>query len=299
MIGAANMKNFVVLILLAMTTLEAKATTVEAPYDANIEVADIDERNDYNISFIRTLNVSKILSFSALASPIQLIIKCDDKVVAESAPIKFLSNMLKKDITLEASFVYSKELCSKPTFKTILSAVGLDSVSPNISYHSQSLGESLQSFLDRVKDERPAKSKTLVQISAKLASFAGAKASMYCLIEKHSLDDLMTGIVAEITTEYEKIFGPFKTGDFSCPTAAAGLLDSSIVACTNDPDNLSQFCLVYDKYKSTMAWYSDILSQIVVKKSEIANTTSDIYQAVTELETSIKSDEVYTRAIVN
>lgn len=296
----SKLTNILLLNLVAGFTTAAfgsvKTTQIE-----NIDLTTtLASTNEWGISVSASVKPVQLISFIALNNPIQLSVYCGDALLSEPASIFYDDSMIGNVYPLNVAIKKIPSTCKPSTFSFRLNPNGveLDVGSPIFSYTPVDLGEKTEVYIDRISASRATNKVAITTYVSKLATYAGSKEALYCVIAGN-LDDILTGGVAKsVQTQYENIYGPYKPNQFTCPVDAEGKLTSSINFCTANPGEIEPFCLVLEKYKSLSAWYDDTIAEINSRKSSITSTQSDIYAKIEALRKDLEADQELFTVIV-
>ncbi len=254
-----------------------RVSAQEASYSQDLSVPEIQDGFVYEVTVERTITVSKILSFAALASPIKLTVSCGSVVLAESQPITFVSSLIGKPIKLSANFKYSPGTCDKTIFPTRLSAVGLESKSPGLSHKAVNLGRTASAYKADIENQLEKKAVNLVKAHSLMSSVSGSQESFHCLIVSFESDALIPiESVDEIKAEYRKLYGTFQKEAIQCP--ATGVLADRIATCSIAENKFTLFCVLYDRVVQEATWFTAAITEgeaIVARESD-ANIIAEI-----------------------
>jgi hypothetical protein len=225
------------------------------------------------------------------------VIKCDSRILVSESR-KLNPGDFNKDISVGTRFTFDATICPSFTFVAETNISGASTEYVNVSYQVFSSGEPVESFVKRIAEERAVNKVAITKYVSKLATYAGSKEALYCLIAGN-LDDILTGGVAQsVKTQYENIYGTYTPGQFTCPVDAEGKLTSSIDFCTENPGEIEPFCLVYEKYKTLSAWYDATIAEVKSRQSDILATQSEIYSKIEALRKDLVADQENFTVIV-
>ena len=156
----------------------------------------------------------------------------------------------------------------------------------------------MDAFYADIIREKNQKKIEMAHVISKLSSYAGSKRYSFCLIINIQKDQLMTGLLMDLMSEYETLYGRFDSSDFECPLVQADKLAVNIEACVKDPLDLSPFCLLYDRYKNLEDWYEKTLSIIQKYKNENNHYPSFLQNQIETLAAEAANEKAHFSSIL-
>ncbi|MCX6128138.1 MAG: hypothetical protein NTX25_03625, partial [Proteobacteria bacterium] len=141
-------------------------------------------------------------------------------------------------------------------------------------------GESNSHLIKRISAERVQKKQDLIKIHSLMSNVAGSKESLFCLIESYQQDVLQEGIVASLTTQFEKQYGDFSRVNITCP--ASGALANEVEQCQAGSTELTIFCVVYEKYLGIKAWFDSSIDILNTRKLVSLKEVDDLVKLLND-----------------
>ncbi|WP_141733399.1 hypothetical protein [Oligoflexus tunisiensis] len=296
-----NLLHTIVLSLVFSSTLIAG---VKENQESNIDLGSkISSDREYTFSASSVVKPLGVYSSIGARTPIKLTVACDGSTIL--ADEFFYTKHLKGvDKILQVSISNFSIKCPSLAPQIILEPNGieLEISSPFYTYKITDVGANFES----IKRDRDSKAKQLASIMATLSNEAGAKESFYCMIKTQDANALVPdGTIQAMKTEYAKDHGDFDLEtNIICPVPEKGALTKMVDVCQKEGDeNLSDFCLKYDRYLKIRDWYYSSIDRLIEIAAELnptlAQLGSEIKRVQDGMDTEIQGYERTLRGKIN
>lgn len=262
---------------------------IKIPNQKQIDVSsDVNINSSYTFHVSSTITPIGVFSSVGLKVPVRLSMTCEGKLVTDST---FFYNRSMKDIPIKMELTVENFDLKCPTLNPFLTiepnGVELNVEAPFFQYTLNVAGSSVAG----IRDNRLAKATELVKLVSSLGQIAGSRETAHCLIVDNSEDVSLTGILLTLTNQYERFYGHFEASQIQCPAAAEGVLGKEEKVCKANPGDLSPFCLVYDRYLTSRAWYDTSISRLNEILARLGTQDQELLKKIHELNTQLQVDK--------
>ncbi|HEY9664403.1 MAG TPA: hypothetical protein V6C65_38655 [Allocoleopsis sp.] len=283
------------IISLAMILFSATAFAIPVKVNQSQSVdynASIETGYTYDLVVSSGIVPLKVFSAIALNNPVSLKATCDGVNIGQASML-YDASIKGNSLNLVFTVKDFERKCKSRllTIELIPNGVELDVGSPWFTSSPIRKGQTFE----KIKSTRATKSLELVKIMKGLSSLGGSKAAFYCLIKEYDSDPLMSvpsdpsnpddkGIIQSMKDEYAKFYGLWDDEKaITCPIDAKGALAKNVKACEEDPSDLSPFCLIYDRYLKTRAWYYESITRLQQLNAEPSDAAEAVKIEIEEL----------------